>query len=453
MNNTSDFEREIAIEKERYKNLERSPDFLYTTLTRDGGCAPTGSDPPTTSGGKYKQYPCPSCKYVTDRKNNLKRHLLTMHERCSKLLECCDYVFANKSELRQHVTERHAGAGYGCRVCGRRFSRKALMKRHSAVHSGHREHSCGLCDYATSHKSNLDRHVRRHQQHQRHLPVDSYFSPSVTSPCSNSSLQVTTAIPEDNHNRRVLAPFLGDLCCRDYDIDGTGVLGYGAVPLLSDYSLLRERAMLRLFGFPASFATIGWNRLIGGLTASRHRHGYRYGWDDAAVAMATEDKDAGNGCHSGDNMDSSESSDWPLNLKTFKTKENLRLSGRSHQLKKDPPSPGGNIPPGRNQGETTTTTTTMTSRDPDVTTGTDTTWDGTLSGVDPGRRVRLAPFIHTCAECAHTFPTQLDLKDHVEASHPFDSTGSQIKSITLQVKHARRVLTSGSVFSSDYVIE
>ena len=116
---------------------------------------------------KVKYYTCPKCRYRTDRKNNLKRHMLTMHEKCSKVLECCNIIFSNKSALKEHVSERHLGAGYACLVCNRRFGRKALMKRHSAVHSGQRQYNCSECDYATSHKSNLDRHIRRHQQHQQ----------------------------------------------------------------------------------------------------------------------------------------------------------------------------------------------------------------------------------------------------------------------------------------------
>lgn len=116
-----------------------------------------------TTGDKRKYYNCNKCRYRTDRKNNLKRHLLTMHENCSKLLECCNVVFLNKSALKEHVSEFHAGAGYACLVCNRKFSRKALMKRHSMVHNGTREFNCHGCDYTTSHKSNLDRHIKRHQ--------------------------------------------------------------------------------------------------------------------------------------------------------------------------------------------------------------------------------------------------------------------------------------------------
>ena len=121
-----------------------------------------------------RTYRCYHCAYKTDRKNNLKRHVTTMHESCDKALECCEQVFANKAELRCHVIKCHR-QGYVCRECGRNFCRKALLKRHITVHSGQKDYSCEHCGYATSHKSNLDRHKRRHlpKEQQQQLAVTS----------------------------------------------------------------------------------------------------------------------------------------------------------------------------------------------------------------------------------------------------------------------------------------
>lgn len=108
-----------------------------------------------------KVFPCPQCRYTTDRRNNLKRHMLTMHQTCSKTLECCGIVFATKASLREHAMIFHYH-GYTCYYCGRRFCRKALLKRHLSVHNGQKDFVCSVCDYATSHKSNLERHRKVH---------------------------------------------------------------------------------------------------------------------------------------------------------------------------------------------------------------------------------------------------------------------------------------------------
>ncbi|KAL8559241.1 hypothetical protein ACOMHN_040365 [Nucella lapillus] len=108
-----------------------------------------------------KTFRCVQCRYMTDRKNNLKRHVVTMHHKAARLLECCATVFHSKASLRDHVTRYHRG-GYRCQVCSRNFCRKALLRRHLAVHSGQKDFACQLCGYATSHKSNLERHQRVH---------------------------------------------------------------------------------------------------------------------------------------------------------------------------------------------------------------------------------------------------------------------------------------------------
>lgn len=110
-----------------------------------------------------KLFPCPHCRYVTDRRNNLKRHVSTMHQACEKVLECCGVSFTTKASLREHIMIFHHN-GYSCPYCGRRFCRKALLKRHLSVHSGQKDYSCPHCDYATSHKSNLERHKRIHDR-------------------------------------------------------------------------------------------------------------------------------------------------------------------------------------------------------------------------------------------------------------------------------------------------
>lgn len=110
-----------------------------------------------------KLFPCPHCRYVTDRRNNLKRHISTMHQACDKVLECCGVQFTTKASLREHIMIFHHN-GYSCPYCGRRFCRKALLKRHLSVHSGQKDYSCPHCDYATSHKSNLERHKRIHDR-------------------------------------------------------------------------------------------------------------------------------------------------------------------------------------------------------------------------------------------------------------------------------------------------
>ena len=127
-----------------------------------------------------KVFPCPQCRYTTDRRNNLKRHMLTMHQTCPKLLECCGILFSTKASLREHAMIFHYH-GYTCFYCGRRFCRKALLKRHLSVHNGQKDFVCTICDYATSHKSNLERHRKVHmRQDDASDDMTSSLTPSST---------------------------------------------------------------------------------------------------------------------------------------------------------------------------------------------------------------------------------------------------------------------------------
>ncbi|GFO47450.1 Zinc finger protein [Plakobranchus ocellatus] len=110
-----------------------------------------------------KIFKCPQCRYISDRKNNLKRHIVTMHHESSKTLECCGLCFQSKAALRDHNSVFHKG-GYRCSFCARNFCRKALLRRHLTVHSGQKDFFCELCGYATSHKSNLERHQKIHSR-------------------------------------------------------------------------------------------------------------------------------------------------------------------------------------------------------------------------------------------------------------------------------------------------
>lgn len=152
-------------ESQREEEIRKSHLTLVSPTNNKEVKSPTLSSFSDSYGSQYnlgrKLFPCPQCRYTTDRRNNLKRHMLTMHQTCSKLLECCGILFNTKASLREHSMIFHYH-GYTCFYCGRRFCRKALLKRHLSVHNGQKDFVCTVCDYATSHKSNLERHRKVH---------------------------------------------------------------------------------------------------------------------------------------------------------------------------------------------------------------------------------------------------------------------------------------------------
>lgn len=106
---------------------------IYNTTNSYTNTTINNSEYILTEGKKCFQ--CPQCRYATDRKNNLKRHLGTMHRDCGRLLRCCDSVFSSKAAMREHIFAVHK-SGYRCQFCGKTFCRKALLRRHEAGHDG-----------------------------------------------------------------------------------------------------------------------------------------------------------------------------------------------------------------------------------------------------------------------------------------------------------------------------
>lgn len=137
-----------------------TPKMLTTEISTTNRTPSISSSIPP--GKTRRRLSCPQCGYTTNRLNNLKRHIQTMHEVLSEPIECCDQFFTSKAHFRAHVNAEHR-CGYHCDTCRRTFCRKALLRRHQSIHSGQKAFVCHICSYSTSHKGNLDRHARVHR--------------------------------------------------------------------------------------------------------------------------------------------------------------------------------------------------------------------------------------------------------------------------------------------------
>ncbi|MPD02251.1 Zinc finger protein ZFAT [Portunus trituberculatus] len=109
-----------------------------------------------------KMFQCSLCPYRTNRKNNMSKHIITMHTKMTREIRCCGSIFHSKWQVKHHNITVHSD-GYHCSLCGRTFQRKDLRERHFSVHSGEKKFKCATCSYSSSHKSNLKRHWRVHR--------------------------------------------------------------------------------------------------------------------------------------------------------------------------------------------------------------------------------------------------------------------------------------------------
>ena len=84
--------------------------------------------------GPPKSYVCAICSHRFKRKDHLKKHVETVHEKTR---------------------------AFQCMLCERRFGQKYHLAIHvSAVHEGKKPYACDMCSHKSARKSGLQRHMR-----------------------------------------------------------------------------------------------------------------------------------------------------------------------------------------------------------------------------------------------------------------------------------------------------
>ena len=81
-----------------------------------------------------KDYKCESCGKSFGQKDNLERHVMTVHEKI-KAYQCeyCDKNFGEKQNLKSHLKSVHENENrkdFSCNVCDEKFLYNSNLKRH-----------------------------------------------------------------------------------------------------------------------------------------------------------------------------------------------------------------------------------------------------------------------------------------------------------------------------------
>ena len=106
-----------------------------------------------------KVFQCPTCGLVKNNKQQIKRHIKSVHENIRDYIcEECGMSFSAKSALNNHKRQ-HIDPQFECHVCGRKFRRKAHIQDHvQTVHMGVKKYPCPKCDIRYKSGSALKRH-------------------------------------------------------------------------------------------------------------------------------------------------------------------------------------------------------------------------------------------------------------------------------------------------------
>ena len=108
------------------------------------------------------------CQSTFTQKNNLSRHIKSVHFKETYQCKICDYQATEKNSLSRHVKNVHQKSeNINCTECDKSTQRKSLTHHMKVFHSG--EHvkekfPCKICDYQFSHKRSLSTHVQNVHQ-------------------------------------------------------------------------------------------------------------------------------------------------------------------------------------------------------------------------------------------------------------------------------------------------
>ena len=143
---------------------------------------------------KSKLFSCPVCQKVLNTKQNLQRHLKSIHclddkhtkvveincEHCPKtfpsfearmkhlqdakkketLYNCveCDKQYTKEKNLKAHVKSTHEGQVFSCDDCEKTYTRKVKLMDHKKKH--HTKVKCRLCNLTFAKEATLKKHMK-----------------------------------------------------------------------------------------------------------------------------------------------------------------------------------------------------------------------------------------------------------------------------------------------------
>ncbi|XP_071522041.1 uncharacterized protein [Panulirus ornatus] len=117
---------------------------------------------------KIRNFKCPGCEEIFNKKTNMQTHYRRVHEGLEvRRLHCdiCDKGFLSPSELRKHVERVHLKVRsneISCPICGKPFGDLRDMKVHlSAVHNKDIKYPCPDCKMVFYRLNDMVNHKRR----------------------------------------------------------------------------------------------------------------------------------------------------------------------------------------------------------------------------------------------------------------------------------------------------
>ena len=108
-----------------------------------------------------KPFQCPHCNFCCSERSNLKIHIGRHFSQRDHVCEKCGAAFHAKTTLDEHIIYKHTEArNFHCTECPRSFKTAKALKKHNKVHADLKEHKCAYCNTGFNRLYNLRHHMR-----------------------------------------------------------------------------------------------------------------------------------------------------------------------------------------------------------------------------------------------------------------------------------------------------
>ena len=109
------------------------------------------------------RYMCSQCDYTSVSRDNLKRHLKSVHSD-ERNFTCgtCGLTFKALNDLRRHEIIHTGIRNYECEICGKKFKTLTHLYTHKRIHTATYAGSCQLCGKNFVQMWNYRNHMLKH---------------------------------------------------------------------------------------------------------------------------------------------------------------------------------------------------------------------------------------------------------------------------------------------------
>ncbi|XP_068230363.1 zinc finger and BTB domain-containing protein 7B-like isoform X5 [Palaemon carinicauda] len=116
----------------------------------------------TKRGGSGKVHQCPYCKYSSERKDHVVKHIRTHTGEKPFVCQYCPYSATTKDKLISHFRTHTGEKPFPCPYCHYCATKKDKLRQHIRTHTGEKPFNCPHCPYRCSTKNTLNNHIRIH---------------------------------------------------------------------------------------------------------------------------------------------------------------------------------------------------------------------------------------------------------------------------------------------------